>query len=70
MTSLTLESFPAKHRGTGTALAMMAFDFSAVIGMPIVAWIIVVAGYNAMFLGIAATVTIVTGIFFYQNGVR
>ena len=70
MTSLTLESFPAKHRGTGTALAMMAFDCSAVVGMPIIAWIIVVAGYNAMFLGIAATVTLVAGIFFYQHGVR
>ena len=70
MTSLTLESFPAKHRGTGSALAMMAFDCSAVVGMPIIAWIIVVAGYNAMFLGIAATVTLVAGIFFYQHGVR
>ena len=70
MTSLTLESFPTKHRGTGTALAMMAFDSSAVVGMPIIAWIVVVAGYNVMFLSIAATVTLVSGIFFYQHGVR
>jgi MFS family permease len=70
MTSLTLESFPAKHRGTGTALAMMAFDCSAVLGMPIIAWIVVVAGYNTMFLGIAATVTAISGIYFYQHGVR
>jgi len=70
MTSLTLESFPAKHRGTGTALAMMAFDCSAVVGMPIIAWVVIVAGYNAMFLGIAATVTVVSGLFFYQHGVR
>ena len=70
MTSLTLESFPTKHRGTGTALAMMAFDFSAVVGMPIIPWIVVVAGYKAMFLGIAATVTAISGIFFYQHGVR
>lgn len=70
MTSLTLESFPAKHRGTGTALAMMAFDCSAVVGMPIIAWIVVVAGYNTMFLGVAATVTTISGIFYYQHGVR
>jgi uncharacterized membrane protein len=49
---------------------MMAFDSSAVVGMPIIAWIVVVAGYNAMFLSIAATVTLVSGIFFYQHGVR
>jgi len=70
MTSLTLESFPTRHRGTGTALAMMAFDFSAVVGMPIIPWIVVVAGYKTMFLGIAATVATISGIFFYQHGVR
>jgi len=70
MTSLTLESFPEEHRGTGTALAMMAFDLAAVVAMPIMAWLILFAGYNAMFLFIAMTVAIVAGIFFSQHGVR
>ena len=70
MTALTLQTFPEQHRGTGTALALMAFDLAAVIAMPIMAWIILVAGYDTMFLAIAATVAIVASIFFYQNGIR
>ena len=70
MTALSLQTFPKEHRGTGSALALMAFDCGVVFGMPVMAQLVVWQGYNAMFLTVAATVAIISGIYFKQNGIR
>ncbi|MCH2369491.1 MAG: MFS transporter [Pirellulales bacterium] len=70
MTALSLQTFPTENRGTGTALSLMAFDFGAVVGMPIMARLVVWQGYNTMFLTVAATVAVISIIYFKQNGIR
>ena len=70
MTALSLQTFPTEKRGTGTALSLMAFDFGAVVGMPIMARLVVWQGYNTMFLTVAATVAVISIIYFKQNGIR
>ncbi len=70
MTALSLQTFPTENRGTGSALALMAFDCGAVFGMPIMARLVVWQGYNTMFLTVAATVAIISIIYFRQNGIR
>ena len=70
MTALSLQTFPTENRGTGTALSLMAFDFGAVVGMPIMTQLVVWQGYNTTFLTVAATVAVISIIYFRQNGIR
>jgi MFS family permease len=70
MTALSLQTFPTESRGTGSALSLMAFDCGAVFGMPIMASLVVWQGYNMMFLTVAATVAVISIIYFKQNGIR
>jgi MFS family permease len=39
MTSLTLEPFPYKVRGTGSALALMMLDAGTIAGAPVLGWL-------------------------------
>tara|TARA_B100000945_G_scaffold118848_1_gene94502 strand:+ start:4966 stop:6192 length:1227 start_codon:yes stop_codon:yes gene_type:complete len=70
MTALSLQTFPTENRGSGSALCLMAFDCGAVFGMPIMARLVVWQGYNTMFLTVAATVAVISIIYFRQNGIR
>ena len=70
MTALSIQTFPSENRGTGSALALMAFDCGILVGMPVMARLVVWQGYNAMFLTVAATITIISAIYFKQNGIR
>ena len=67
---LIVANIPKRTSWYGIALALMAFDCGVVFGMPVMAQLVVWQGYNAMFLTVAATVAIISGIYFKQNGIR
>ncbi len=52
MTSLTLQSFPSKVRGTGSALALMMLDLGMIAGAPLLGLIGERYGFAAMFASI------------------
>lgn len=58
MTALTIESFPDKVRGTGSALALMMMDLGMIGGAPIMGQIAEVYGFQWMYTAIGALVAV------------
>jgi MFS family permease len=56
MTSLNLETFDDRTRGTGSTLSLMTSDLGYIAGTPILGWLATSVGYDAMHLATAAAV--------------
>jgi MFS family permease len=55
MTALSLTRFPAKIRGTGSALSLMMLDLGTLVGAPLLSLIAKHYSYDAMFWAISAS---------------
>jgi MFS family permease len=69
MTSLTLEPFPRKVRGTGAALALMMLDLGTIVGAPLLGSIGERFGFPWLFGAIGASCLAVAAIY-AASGVR
>ncbi len=67
MMSLTVASFPAPVRGTGSALALMTLDMGTIIGAPVLGQIAESAGFPLMFTVIGGFSFLAAALFAYAS---
>lgn len=63
MTALSLESFPSKVRGSGSALTLMMLDLGLIAGPPILGQIADSVGYDGLFVTVGVCCLVVAGIY-------
>ena len=69
MTSLNLETFDDRTRGTGSTLSLMTSDLGYIVGTPFLGWLAAGVGYDAMHLATAAIVLSAGGVYAWRRSV-
>jgi MFS family permease len=69
MTSLNLETFDDRTRGTGSTLSLMTSDLGYIAGTPILGWLATSVGYDAMHLATAAVVLFAGSFYAWRRNV-
>jgi MFS family permease len=67
MTALTIESFPDKVRGTGSALALMMMDLGMIAGAPVMGYTAEAFGFKWMFAAIGALMAVSAAAYTYSS---
>ncbi|HEV7280299.1 MAG TPA: MFS transporter [Pirellulaceae bacterium] len=69
MTSLNLETFDDRTRGTGSTLSLMTSDLGYIAGTPFLGWLATSVGYDAMHLATATVVLSAGAIYAWRRSV-